>query len=988
MKKFLIASTMLTFAGGAFAQTTMPAHPDHIVVVVEENHSTSELLGGSQTPYLDSLTQQGAVIQGYKADTHPSEPNYFALFSGSTQGATTDGTYSETAPSLAGNLKAAGKTFTGYAESGSPQKHNPWESFADAQGTGADFSQFPTDFSKLPTVSFVSPNLQNDMHDGSVQQGDQWLKQNLDAYAQWAKTHNSELIIVADEDDGSGNNSVPAVVVGAGITPGATLSGGPTDHTALFHTIEDQAVGSASNTTPAASNTPTQTSTGPNTPTQATHTSTSSSTPTQATHTSTSSSTPTQATHTSTSSSTPTQATQTTTGTATQGTQTSAGSSGPSTPTQDTQTSTGSNTTNTGSTTPTTTQATQTSTGSNTTNTGSTTPTTTQTNTTGQGITPDTGLSVTDATGTQRTATLTGSESSTAGGTQSANTITPGQGTLTDASGTVWKIQSNGSIMNGDQYTPGGGGTSALKIINGQVYGEDNSGKGWFALSGDGQSWGSIPGPPGGTGTALDTTPSGTTPSGTTPSGTTPSGTTPSGTATASTTPGQTTSGQTVAIPPPSCGTSTANQFGVLPLTQSGTGQIMDANGNLFVPRGINVMNGNGNPSAATLKSMFPNINFVRLAIYSYDSPDSLAPYVNDLTSNGIVVELENHASSDGQNRGGSTGSIFSGQVLQTEQSWYASVAAAFKNNPYVWFGTNNEPSTQNASGQTDPAGLSHWQKTTYDSIRGTGNQSLLFLETVCWAEGGKPVCNSGFDPSVYSNMSNVAWDSHIYGWLTNYSTDQATNDQFVADNVSALSSIKSAGNTVMPVFLGEYGNSTTGAEIDQNGTQVVNAVNKAVSDGVAAGAAAWAWGSGGPGDGLTNGGGLSSYGQQVASAMTKGTPTVSVCHTPATTTASTTTSAAPSTATGQTSQPQSVVVQTGSGGASQTPNSTSPPSAQPNAQNDTVAAATGSSLQATSNASNAVDAAVNQAQAVQAQGGQFNASSNPGVQAVGAAPQ
>src|SRR3954452_11542282 len=118
MKTLLLASTMLTLAGGAFAQTALPAHPDHIVVVVEENHGTSQLLGSGQAPYFDSLVQQGAVIRGYSAVTHPSEPNYFALFSGSTQGITDDGTYTETAPSLAGALKAAGKTFVGYAESG------------------------------------------------------------------------------------------------------------------------------------------------------------------------------------------------------------------------------------------------------------------------------------------------------------------------------------------------------------------------------------------------------------------------------------------------------------------------------------------------------------------------------------------------------------------------------------------------------------------------------------------------------------------------------------------------------------------------------------------------------------------------------------------------------------------------------------------------------------------------------------------------------
>ncbi|MFL5256087.1 MAG: cellulase family glycosylhydrolase [Rhodopila sp.] len=445
---------------------------------------------------------------------------------------------------------------------------------------------------------------------------------------------------------------------------------------------------------------------------------------------------------------------------------------------------------------------------------------------------------------------------------QQPPTITPAQ-TLTDAAGNVWAITSTGSITENGRYTPGGGGTSALTIVDGKVLGEDANGRGWFVLSSDGQLWTRTSAP---TGTAIQTQSAGT-----------------------ATSPSQETPTQTVTIPPSSCGSATSKQFGILPLTQSGKAQIIDASGNVFVPRGINVMYGNGSPSAATLKADFPGLNFVRLAIYSYDSPNSLAPYVNDLTSNGIVVELEDHNNNAG-GAGGGQGVIFSGQTLTNESNWYASVASAFKSNPYVWFGTNNEPSTKDANGQTDPAALSQWQRATYDAIRGTGNQSIVFLETTCWTEGGKPVCNQGYDSSAYSDMSNVAWDSHVYGWLTNFNTDQATNDQFVSDNVSALSSIKSAGNTIMPVVIAEYGNSTTGQAIDPNGTQVVNAVNKSASNKGAAGASAWAWGSGNPGDGLTNGGsGLSSYGQQVvegiqSTATPIGAPTACSSATSATT--------------------------------------------------------------------------------------------------------
>jgi hypothetical protein len=588
--------------------------------------------------------------------------------------------------------------------------------------------------------------------------------------------------------------------------------------------------------------------------------------------------------------------------------------------------------------------------GNNVTLSGSGQPTTTT-----QESTPTGGITTTPQESTPSQGPGTGQTVVTAGGQRSqpptgVQTITPGQGTLTDAAGNVWTITASGSIMEGDTYTPGGGGTSALTIINGKVLGLDSSGKGWFVLSDNGQSWTSTQAPTGAATTQQQTAPA----------------------------PQTTTAGQTVTIPPPSCGNVTGGQFGILPLKQGGTGQIIDSAGNVFVPRGVNVMYGNGNPSAATLKGTFPGINFVRLAIYNYNSPQELAPYVDDLTSNGIVVELEDHNNNAG-GAGGGQGVIFTGQTLTDESSWYASVASAFKNNPYVWFGTNNEPSTKNASGQTDPAGLSQWQRATYDAIRGTGNQSIVFLETTCWTEGGKPVCNQGYDSSAYSGMSNVAWDNHVYGWLTNFNTDQATNDQFVSDNVTALASIKSAGNAIMPVVIAEYGNSTTGQAIDPNGTQVVNAVNKSVSSGGAAGASAWAWGSGNPGDGLTNGGSsLSSYGQQVASAMTQGAPSVSVCKTPATATASTTTSAATTAATAQTAQPQTIVAQTGSGSQS----TDSQPTAQTNAQNDTVAAATASSVQATSDA---VNAALQQAQAIQTQIGSMNLNTKPGLQAVGA---
>lgn len=95
-------------------------------------------------------------------------------------------------------------------------------------------------------------------------------------------------------------------------------------------------------------------------------------------------------------------------------------------------------------------------------------------------------------------------------------------------------------------------------------------------------------------------------------------------------------------------------------------GQIIGPNGEPFVARGIDVMEGN-QPTVGQLQSDFPGINFVRLAIYDYASPAALAAYVTSLTAAGIVVELEDHANSNGSNAGGGSGTIFTGSQLSNE---------------------------------------------------------------------------------------------------------------------------------------------------------------------------------------------------------------------------------------------------------------------------------------------------------------------------------
>jgi hypothetical protein len=215
---------------------SVPAY-DHIVVVVEENHNFDEIIGSPDAPYINSLASGGALLTNYSAISHPSEPNYFALYAGSTFGVTDDNAHSEPDPTLATILQNAGQTFTGFIEPDSPAKHNPWESFPEGFNVEQNFSQFPNgNFSALPSVSFVVPDLNDDMHDGTVAQGDTWLANNINSYAQWAQSNNSLLVVTWDENDLSEtSNQVATILYGADVVPGQYNT--PYNHYNLLSTI-------------------------------------------------------------------------------------------------------------------------------------------------------------------------------------------------------------------------------------------------------------------------------------------------------------------------------------------------------------------------------------------------------------------------------------------------------------------------------------------------------------------------------------------------------------------------------------------------------------------------------------------------------------------------------------------------------------------------------------------------------------------------------
>lgn len=229
----LVALSLALGAAGQSAPTSVPV-PAHVVVVIEENHGYSQIIGSPDAPYINTLADEGASFTDSHAITHPSQPNYLALFSGSTHGVTSDSCPQKfSTANLGSELIASKRTFAGFSE-GLPEtgsevctsgeyarKHVPWTDFSDlASSVNRPFTAFPTDFNELPTLSWVIPDLVHDMHSGTIQEADSWLQTHLAPYLAWARDNNSLLIITWDENNDAPGNQIPTIFVGPMVRPG------------------------------------------------------------------------------------------------------------------------------------------------------------------------------------------------------------------------------------------------------------------------------------------------------------------------------------------------------------------------------------------------------------------------------------------------------------------------------------------------------------------------------------------------------------------------------------------------------------------------------------------------------------------------------------------------------------------------------------------------------------------------------------------------
>jgi phosphatidylinositol-3-phosphatase len=267
MRKFLRDSPFITLAAvlalplALCAQAPLP-RPDHVVVVIFENHGYGQIIGSADAPYINAFAtdDHSAVFTQSFAIAHPSQPNYIDLYSGCNQGVLLDFlplNYPFTTANLGRQLIDSGLTWATYSEDlpsvgwdgqtngGYVRRHNP---AANWMGTGTNqipaitnqpFTAFPSNFDSLPTVCYVIPTLAHDMHDGTIADGDTWFHDHIDPYVQWAKTHNSLLIFTYDEDDGILISSNHILTVFAGQSVAAGQYSDAITHYYVLRTIEE-----------------------------------------------------------------------------------------------------------------------------------------------------------------------------------------------------------------------------------------------------------------------------------------------------------------------------------------------------------------------------------------------------------------------------------------------------------------------------------------------------------------------------------------------------------------------------------------------------------------------------------------------------------------------------------------------------------------------------------------------------------------------------
>ena len=259
----LLAFLLLLATGHRSYAQPLPV-PDHIIILIEENETNTRVICSgcnSYAPWLNALAtdSNAAYFSNMQSVDHPSQPNYLEMFcgynpgwpgycEGGTQGDDSILGWPFTSVNLASQLLQAGLSFKTYSEDlpyagyegktyapAYARKHNPVTNW---QGTGTNqvpdslnqpFTAFPDSlhYNLLPTLCYVVPDLNNDMHNGtgdtSITKADNWFHKYFNSLLPWVMAHNSLLVVTWDESNtlSCTVNPIPTIFYGPMVKGGS-----------------------------------------------------------------------------------------------------------------------------------------------------------------------------------------------------------------------------------------------------------------------------------------------------------------------------------------------------------------------------------------------------------------------------------------------------------------------------------------------------------------------------------------------------------------------------------------------------------------------------------------------------------------------------------------------------------------------------------------------------------------------------------------------
>jgi phospholipase C len=247
-----------------------PSAYKHVVWIFFENHSYDKVIGASGAPYINSLAARCGLATNYHNITHPSLPEYIAATSGLSLASlapfTGDCNPTGSCTTKAKSIFAQGESWRAYEDSmpsacdrndagNYAVRHNPATYYTTLTGCSTNdvpYRELSTDLAKdaLPAFSFITPSLINDMHNGTVEDGDRWLAHNLPTILRSAEYTRGTMAVFITWDEGEGGTSdncatnttdvgchVAALVVSPS-TPAGARSGKLFNHYSLLSTAE------------------------------------------------------------------------------------------------------------------------------------------------------------------------------------------------------------------------------------------------------------------------------------------------------------------------------------------------------------------------------------------------------------------------------------------------------------------------------------------------------------------------------------------------------------------------------------------------------------------------------------------------------------------------------------------------------------------------------------------------------------------------------